>query len=299
MSGTLSSIRLAVASNLGDSGMVQHPADSINTSIQEGFAYLCAKTLCLEKSFRFPQIADKVYYDFSSYFPDFIAVSGIWSFTIGRWLIPASRKLFDTWRWDWELMNGEPRWFDPINFRYVAIIPHNSQTTGVFQVFYKAQANTLADNSVIDLPITAIKALEDYATADQFWLDREFKRGIRYFKRFQDNIPVIRKLALRKSDADRINLSAPNDSLPTFAGLGGGGNVWITGETPSGAVDGVNTVFVLSGTPNPANSLLLFLDGLLLYQGTHYSIVGKQVTLNVAPPINIPVSAIRAWYEVN
>ncbi len=290
----LANLRFNVASNLCDSGMVQHDQDSINSSLQEGYELIAVKTLCLEKSFKFPQIGNKVYYDFLTFHPEFLAVSGIWSYNINRWLIPASRRLFDQWRWDWELMTGEPRWFDPINYRYVAIIPHNPSAIGGFEVFCKAKAEILTDASIPGLPQSALKAIENYATADQFFIDREFTRGIRYYKQYLQDIPVIKKLALRKADADRTNLAAPNDSLPIFSD--NGDNVWVDNETPSGTIDGSNTIFDLAGTPNPTSGLMMFLNGQLVYQGTAYTLNGNVVTF-ASGYIPQVTDVLRAWYQ--
>jgi hypothetical protein len=51
-------------------------------------------------------------------------------------------------------------------------------------------------------------------------------------------------------------------------------------ETPTGAIDGVNTAFLLAHTPNPANSLLLIRNGLVLNQGSDYSLSGSGVTFS-------------------
>jgi len=292
-----STINDRVAANLGDPTKVHHTADSIMASMQDGYEFVIAKTLCLEKSFTYPQLPNTVYYDFLTSHPDFLAVSAIWSYNINRWLIPASRKLFDQWRWDWELMNGEPRWFDPINFRYTAIVPHNSTVSGGFQVFYKAKASTLTNDSVLALPKSALEIIENYATADQFFIDREFKKGIRYFKQMLEDIPVIKRLSLRKAEADRISIAAPNDSMPIFSDQGE--NVWVVNETPAGVIDGVNATFTLAGTPNPTGSLMLYWNGQLLYEGTHYELNGNVITMNTGsiPQINVPVDELRAWYQ--
>jgi len=39
-------------------------------------------------------------------------------------------------------------------------------------------------------------------------------------------------------------------------------------EVPSGAIDGSNRVFTLTGVPNPASSLMLVRNGLTLYSGS-------------------------------
>lgn len=54
------------------------------------------------------------------------------------------------------------------------------------------------------------------------------------------------------------------------------------GETPSGAIDGTNTVFTLSHTP-VTGSLTFQYNGQILTQGIGYTLAGATVTLAIAP----------------
>jgi hypothetical protein len=64
--------------------------------------------------------------------------------------------------------------------------------------------------------------------------------------------------------------------------LPGGGVVSLTGEVPQGAVDGVNTVFTLSGAPN---ILFLYLNGLFMSPGVDndYVLSGNIIQFNYPP----------------
>jgi hypothetical protein len=57
-------------------------------------------------------------------------------------------------------------------------------------------------------------------------------------------------------------------------------------ETPSGAIDGVNTVFTLVKSPNPAASLQLYLNGTIQRQTTFYTVSGNTIMFTFAPAIN-------------
>lgn len=57
---------------------------------------------------------------------------------------------------------------------------------------------------------------------------------------------------------------------------------FIAGETPTGAIDGINTMFTLANTP-VANTYTVFLNGLALNPATDYSVVGAVITLTSAP----------------
>ena len=69
----------------------------------------------------------------------------------------------------------------------------------------------------------------------------------------------------------------------TSGPCGGGGTTtsnagFVDSEVPSGAVNGVNTVFNLANTPNPAASVALYRNGLLLKQSLDYTISSSAVT---------------------
>lgn len=59
--------------------------------------------------------------------------------------------------------------------------------------------------------------------------------------------------------------------------------VW--GESPSGAIDGVNTLFSLAKAPSPSAGLLFFLNGLLQRQGigNDFTISGVTIAMAFAP----------------
>lgn len=61
---------------------------------------------------------------------------------------------------------------------------------------------------------------------------------------------------------------------------GGGGTVptFVDGETPTGTIDGVNATFTLANAPSPATSLILYLNGVRLRVGTHYTLSGATIT---------------------
>jgi hypothetical protein len=70
-------------------------------------------------------------------------------------------------------------------------------------------------------------------------------------------------------------------------------NVWVNDSSNAGSITGVinstNTVFVLSATPTPANSLMFMVNGVVQYGWT---ISGRTVTLAVAPHTGNILNAI-------
>jgi hypothetical protein len=66
---------------------------------------------------------------------------------------------------------------------------------------------------------------------------------------------------------------------------------WVE-ETPSGTVNGSNTVFTLSSVP-AGSSLAMFINGLMLRKITDYTVSGTTVTFTDAPAT---ASQVRAEY---
>jgi hypothetical protein len=58
--------------------------------------------------------------------------------------------------------------------------------------------------------------------------------------------------------------------------------VFVDDQVPSGAINGVNTMFSLANTPAPAASLTLYLNGIELGPGTDYALSGSAITFNSA-----------------
>jgi hypothetical protein len=63
-------------------------------------------------------------------------------------------------------------------------------------------------------------------------------------------------------------------------------------EQPSGTVNGSNASFTLSSTPHSSKSVVLTVDGLVLRQGTEYSVSGSSITMTTAPVVGQHLWAI-------
>lgn len=87
-------------------------------------------------------------------------------------------------------------------------------------------------------------------------------------------------------------------SLGGGGGGGGGGSSFAINfsdeEIPAGSINSANTVFALANSPNPAASLLLTLNGLVLESGNDYGLSGNTITMAVAPTTG---DVLIAWYR--
>jgi hypothetical protein len=95
----------------------------------------------------------------------------------------------------------------------------------------------------------------------------------------------------------QFNLGPGNATL--YIGIDSTGAFWANGikitgglvganfvdtEIPSGAINGVNTIFTLAHTPSPSGSLQLFRNGLLQQAGGgDYALATNTITFTTAP----------------
>jgi hypothetical protein len=64
-------------------------------------------------------------------------------------------------------------------------------------------------------------------------------------------------------------------------------------EAPSGAVDGSNQAFGLSGAPLAPSGVVIALDGLVQTNGSDYTLAGQTVTMTTAPTLG---QSLLAYY---
>lgn len=77
----------------------------------------------------------------------------------------------------------------------------------------------------------------------------------------------------------------------------GSSAVFVDSQSPSGAIDGNNTVFNLASSPSPVSSLALYRNGLLQASGVDYTLSGAVVTfLSGSTPK--PSDVLQVFYRV-
>ena len=79
-------------------------------------------------------------------------------------------------------------------------------------------------------------------------------------------------------------------------GAAGLGPLFSDAEVPVGAINGSNTVFTLAWSPSPAGSLVLLRNGLILANGTDYSLVRNTITFYLGS-VPQPGDVLRASYR--
>lgn len=95
-----------------------------------------------------------------------------------------------------------------------------------------------------------------------------------------------------------VAIPLPGDLLQAYYRAAGtsAATAFADDETPGGAVNGTNTAFTLQFSPNPAISLQLYKNGLLLEQQTDYTVNGTAVTF---APSTVPQAGdiLAAYYR--
>jgi hypothetical protein len=165
-----------VQKNLNDEG-VFYSSDDLNDSIQDGYAEVAAVTGCIFKGTTVNLTANLSYYDFGSLIPDYLGVTAIFNPTTKRWLSPTNLRLLEDLRDDWELATGNPFLFWPVNFRFVAIYPRVTISSGTLYVFYRATADVLAGITIPQIPEEHQSILENYVTCDLQEQAEEFSKA--------------------------------------------------------------------------------------------------------------------------
>ncbi len=66
---------------------------------------------------------------------------------------------------------------------------------------------------------------------------------------------------------------------------------WLYNEVPAGSVNGTNTVFTLTHTPDPPAALMLLADATILLSPIDYTLLGNQITFAAPPTIGTALLA--------
>jgi hypothetical protein len=165
-----------------DQNSIYYTETDLDDSIQDGYDEIVAYAGVIHKATTISFTEDVSYYDFGSLISDFFALVALWNNHTQRWMFPSSFRLLDKFRDDWETVYGTPEYFVPINHRWVTVYKKPSAAGyGDMYVFYKASADTLNDESDLDIPLEHQRVLERYVTGDLHEQAEEWVKAQREF----------------------------------------------------------------------------------------------------------------------
>jgi|ERR1700741_655818 len=201
----LTQITDRVRRNLDDSSAgFYSSADDIVPAIQDGYNLIVALTESIEKTAVVSFVSDLVFYDFTTYITDYLRIFGIYNNQTNRWMQPTSLLELIQYRDDWELTEGDPFLFLPIDHKRVALFPTPTVATGSMTVMYKARANTLGANTTPQVPEEQVDILENYATADLLTQAEEFYKALGYSALLEGGIEAILKVLRERSSPNQL-----------------------------------------------------------------------------------------------
>lgn len=298
---SISDIFDEIVSNLNESRLQWFTESDIIAAIQEAYNKIVALLCPIEYSTFIPQKSGP-YYNLAEQIPDYMYVSGIYNPTTNLWLEGRPYKLMKQIYQSY-INIGEPKWFNIIDINRVLIWPYLTTATGVLYLVYKAKAPIISMSHIPILPHSvAGKLLEYFATADLMEQAREFKKASMWWDKLF--VPPKGEISLFDQAAREIKSLARADRelvLEPYRWMFHGGDfnvaTWISNETPSGSLNGINATFTLAQTPNPTASLMLMKNGQILFNGNGYTLSGQTIIVN-STFIPNNTDAIRAWYQV-
>lgn len=303
---TIQDIFTEVSTNLFDSNLKWYTQQDILNSLQDAYNKVVALLRPIEKSTFIPKTSEP-YYDLRQ-IPDYMYVSGIFNPTTNLWLEGLSYKQMKA-TYQTYLAIGEPKWINIVDLYRTIIWPYPPGATGVLYVLYKAQAPPITMAHVPILPYsTGPRLLEYFTTADLFEQAREFKKAQLWWDRALKPNPIGNSSIFEqcKKEIQSIARTDRENVLEPYRWIFHGGQfsdtMWINNETPAGTIDGANATFTIAKIPNPTTSLLLMINGKVMFQPQDYTITGQTITIQTGTIPQVDgdsADLLRAWYQVS
>ena len=166
--------------------------------------------------------------------------------------------------------------------------------TGTLELEYPVKMSFATDTDTSELPPWTRYSCVDYCAYRAFARNgpnMDMNRALLYKKAFREDVWKYTKVKRRFFPRNYTGFVA-GDAFekrlvsPTYGGIDVAivtpTKILFYDEVPSGTIDGSNRVFTLTHEPSPADSLKLFLDGVLMEQGTHYTLSGSTITFVTA-----------------
>ena len=188
---TRQQIRDVIRVNLADVGISYYSDAEINSSIQDCYNEVCAKSQCLVKSATSLTWRESNYYDFVTLgVTDYLGCIAIFNILTNQWLRDdLSLRDFDRIRRDWELWKGQPQFWASHSLQYVAVAPRVAVAIGTYTLWYWAVAPTLSGDS--DTPLIAVDMhdlFEYYCTADLLETAEEAVKAAAFWKPYEEHL---------------------------------------------------------------------------------------------------------------
>lgn len=200
---TFTTIKSQIRTNLNDSGAISYTTTDLDDSVQDGYDDIVSQTQCIIKKVTLNWTANLSYYDLPTLVSDFMACVAIFNNINNQWLDDdRTIRDFDSFRSDWELANGTPTNWAPLNFKYIGIFPRYSTAAGTFDLYYWATAPIVVDAGTPLIATDCQNLLTKYSTADLLEQFEEFSKASPFWNMYLETLEEYRERVknLVKSD---------------------------------------------------------------------------------------------------
>lgn len=201
-----------IRKNLNDIGITYYSVTDLNDSIQDGYDEVAVYCECIEKSTIIDFKSNTTYYDLSLMIPDYYRIIRAFSYNTNMFMTANLEMGNSGYALDWELTNGSARDFIIKGSKYIGISNRNTNATGSFKIWYKAQANILKGNDTPHINSKFQLMLENYGTADLLEQNQEYTKANIYWMQYNKQLEDYRYKVQLLSKSDRVFSREPNQN---------------------------------------------------------------------------------------
>lgn len=206
-------LRTEILENLDDLGINFYSEEDVNESIKDGFDRLCVLSGCLTQATNLT-VTGGPYFDFKTLVPNYLYPLGIYTYNQNIWLTPKDIKFLDQLRWDWELWNGSPGYFAPVDYRRLALVPFQSLDPQYLLLHYRASPYPLDDTSTFPIVEPLLNVLVHYSLGDLLEQAKEYQKAATQWTEFQSYLVQVKKSVKEQAALDKVRVLAPWQPLP-------------------------------------------------------------------------------------
>lgn len=174
--------------DLDDTG-TQSTVEEIYDSLEDGHNEVVILSGCHQKSVTLEWPVDTTYIDVISLVSDYYRPVAIYNKPNKSWLIPRTPKQMESLGDRWEVENGTPIFFCPLDFKYISVYPHYGTAENEFILFYKAVApEDWPDTEEPKIPLNCQDVLVNYVNTDMYISLLEYTKSDNQFAIYKDGL---------------------------------------------------------------------------------------------------------------
>ena len=170
--------------------------------VQDGLEVMAEEVMALKRTAYVGLGPGKLYYRTRGIAKDFRVPYRLWFSSTNRKLIPVTVEQLDGFHQQWSTVSGDPEYWAPMGYDWLALYPHPSVGGGVLRIDYLAWPRILAgDDDSPEFPESDHDALVTYGIYDGLLKRWDAQSAAVIFVQFLDKLG----LAKPKSGVNQLN----------------------------------------------------------------------------------------------